>query len=95
MITVVHDVPWLPPYPYNHRRDDEIEARDLQVRLVAREIGSPLPPRQPSARELRWRAEDWWLMQQWRLLDDVVPRLPALAAAHLALSPAGAKPAPH
>ena len=72
------DGPWLPPYPYNHWRLDELIARDAEMRRIMRFAllpGRELPPEpEPSARDLRWRAEDAWLIRQWGLVNDLMSR---------------------
>ena len=65
------DVPWLPPWPYNSTRDDERRHRQAGLRAeLARYFpdGKTVPdPPLPSAREIRWKAEDGWLTDQYGL----------------------------
>lgn len=65
------DLPWLPPREYTwefifgFRRD--VESR---VRAALSMAGGDLPPaKEATAQELRWKAEDNWLAQQWALTE--------------------------
>jgi hypothetical protein len=67
------DVPFLPPRELTWSgRYSVRHARAAHERAILREAGlerlaPPVDP--PSPAELRWQAEDEWLMRQWRLVE--------------------------